>query len=209
MLRELIDACLSSPWITTALIGKDIAIALAYFAIPAAMLWVLRDREEDLLYPWLWILFMAFIVACGLTHVAHAWSMIVGLEYLYVHLVIGLITAGVSVGTAIAFIRILPQIRHLPSPSRQKAELEKLVAQKTKEKDALIKEINHRVGNQLQTVSSMISIETRRARDQQCVELLTRLKTEVDRMNNDHIKASQKDYGEEIKSWLRNREVAA
>jgi hypothetical protein len=209
MLRELIDACLSSPWITTALIGKDIAIALAYFAIPAAMLWVLRDREEDLLYPWLWILFMAFIVACGLTHVAHAWSMIVGLEYLYVHLVIGLITAGVSVGTAIAFIRILPQIRHLPSPSRQKAELEKLVAQKTKEKDALIKEINHRVGNQLQTVSSMISIETRRARDQQCVELLARLKTEVDRMNNDHINASQKDYGEEIKSWLRNREVAA
>ena len=102
MLRELIDACLSSPWITTVLIGKDVAIALAYFAIPAAMLWVLKDREDDLAYPWLWVLFMAFIVACGLTHVAHAWSLTTGLEYLGAHLAIGLITATVSVGTAIA-----------------------------------------------------------------------------------------------------------
>jgi hypothetical protein len=209
MLRELMDACLSSPWITTVLIGKDIAIALAYFAIPAAMLWVLKDREQDLLYPWLWTLFAAFIVACGLTHVAHAWSMIAGLEYLLAHVVIGLVTAAISVGTAIAFINILPQIRNLPSPGKQKAELERLVAIKTREKDALIKEINHRVGNQLQTVSSMLSIETRRARDQQCLELLARLKIEVDRMNNDHASASQKDYGEEIKSWLTPQKMTA
>ncbi len=202
MLRELIDACLSSPWITTVLIGKDVAIALAYFAIPAAMLWVLRDREEDLLYPWLWILFMTFIVACGLTHVAHAWSLMTGLEYLPAHLAIGIVTAIVSVATAIAFIRILPQIRKLPSPNRQKAELAKLVAQRTQEKDALIKEINHRVGNQLQSISSLISIETRRADDRKCLELLARLKTEVDRLNDDHINASQKDYGEEINFWL-------
>lgn len=209
MLRELIDACLSSPWITTVLIGKDIAIALAYFAIPAAMLWVLKDREQDLLYPWLWTLFAAFIVACGLTHVAHAWSMIAGLEYLLAHVAIGLVTAAVSVGTAIAFIKILPEIRNLPSPGKQKAELERLVAIKTREKDALIKAINHRVGNQLQTVSSMISIETRRAKDQASLELLARLKTEVDRMNNDHANASQKDYGEEIKSWLTPRKMTA
>jgi hypothetical protein len=203
MLRDLIDACLSSAWIKDALIGKDVAIALAYFAIPAAMLWVLRDREDDLAYPWLWMLFMAFIVACGMTHVAHAWSMITGLEYLSAHLVIGAITAMVSVGTAIAFINVLPQIRQLPSPSKQKAELERLVAQKTKEKDALIKEINHRVGNQLQTISSMIAVETRRASDQRCIDLLGRLKTELERMNRDHIHASQKDYGEEITLWLK------
>lgn len=209
MLRELIDACLSSPWMTTVLIGKDIAIALAYFAIPAAMLWVFKDREQDLPYPWLWILFMAFIVACGLTHVAHAWSMIAGLEYLLAHVAIGLVTAAVSVGTAIAFINILPEIRNLPSPGKQKAELERLVAIRTREKDALIKEINHRVGNQLQTVSSMISIETRRAKDQSSLELLARLKTEVDRMNNDHANASQKDYGEEIKTWLAPQKMPA
>jgi hypothetical protein len=190
------------------LIGKDVAIALAYFAIPAAMLWVLKDREDDLAYPWLWVLFMAFIVACGLTHVAHAWSLTTGLEYLGAHLAIGLITATVSVGTAIAFIKILPQIRKLPSPSRQRADLERLVAQRTKEKDALIKEINHRVGNQLQSISSMISIETRRAHNPECLALLGRLKTEVDRMNGDHIRASEKDYGEEINSRLAEPEMA-
>lgn len=124
-------------------------------------------------------------------------------------LVIGVITAAVSVGTAIAFINILPQIRQLPSPSKQKAELERLVAQRTKEKDALIKEINHRVGNELQTVSSMISIETRRTKEPQCLELLARLKTEVNRMNSDHANASQKDYGEEISSWLAGQKLTA
>ena len=55
----------------------------------------------------------------------------------------------------------------------------------------------------------MISIETRRAKDQHSLELLARLKTEVDRMNNDHANASQKDYGEEIKSWLVPQKMTA
>lgn len=205
MLRELIEACLSSNWIGTVMIAKDIAIALAYFAIPAAMLWVMRDREEDLLYPWLWVLFVAFIVACGMTHVAHAWSLVTGLEYLYVHLVLGVVTALVSVGTAVAFVHILPEISKLPSPSRQKAELEKLVEQRTREKDALIKEINHRIGNQLQIISSLVSIEMRNAGHPETLDTLARLRAEVDRLNNQHLNASQQDYSEEIRSRLIER----
>lgn len=59
--------------------------------------------------------------------------------------VVSVFCAVASVGTAVAFAFILPQIRLLPSPVQQRAELEHLVAQRTLEKDRLIREINHRV----------------------------------------------------------------
>jgi hypothetical protein len=48
-----------------------VTIAVAYFAILITMAVVLPDRHDDIPYPWLWTLFVTFIVACGMTHVAH------------------------------------------------------------------------------------------------------------------------------------------
>lgn len=98
-----------------------------------------------------------------LTHTAHVWSATTGADYLEVHAGLGLFCALTSVGTAIAFAFVLPQIKSLPSPIRQRADLEKLVVQRTTEKDKLIREINHRIGNQLQIIRSMVSVESRRA----------------------------------------------
>jgi hypothetical protein len=155
---------------------------------------VLRDRKDDIPYPWLWTLFVTFIVACGLTHTAHVWSATTGADYLEVHAGIGLFCAITSVGTAIAFALILPQIKSLPSPSRQRAELAKLVAQRTIEKDRLIREINHRIGNQLQIIRSMVSVEGRRAEAEETHIILARLTSELDKMALEHVRRSQADY---------------
>jgi hypothetical protein len=85
-------------------------IALAYFAIPVTMAIVLRNRRDDIPYPWLWMLFVIFIVACGMTHLVHIWSVVMGGEYLGLQATIAAITALASVGTAIAFAFVLPQI---------------------------------------------------------------------------------------------------
>jgi hypothetical protein len=99
-----------------------------------------------------------------------------------------------SVGTAIAFAFILPQIRLLPSPKQQRAELERLVAQRTGEKDQLIREINHRIGNQLQIIRSIISLENRRTKSKEAREILARLTAELDKMAHEHVRRSQADY---------------
>jgi len=52
--------------------GSDVAIAIAYFSVPVAMLWVLRNRREELLYPGIGLSFVLFITACGGTHALHA-----------------------------------------------------------------------------------------------------------------------------------------
>lgn len=194
MLNQIIELCTSSTGLYWLVLGSDLSIALAYFAIPITMAIVLRDRKDDIPYPWLWTLFVTFIVACGLTHTAHVWSAATGTDYLEAHAGIGLFCAFTSVGTAIAFAFILPQIKLLPSPKQQRAELERLVAQRTSEKDQLIREINHRIGNQIQIVQSMVSVESRRAESEESLGILSRLTNELDKMAHEHIQRSQGDY---------------
>ncbi len=153
MLEKLVELCSSNAGLYWLVLGSDLSIAAAYFAIPITMSIVLRDRKDDIPYPWLWLLFVTFIVACGLTHVAHSWSALAGGNHLEIHAGIGAFCALVSVGTAVAFAFVIPEIKKLPSPKQQQIKLEKIVAQRTGEKDQLIREINHRVGNQFANYS--------------------------------------------------------
>jgi two-component sensor histidine kinase len=175
-------------------LGSDLAIASAYFAIPLTMWIVLRDRKDDIPYQWLWILFVTFIIACGLTHTSHVWSAATGADYLAMHAGISLFCAAASVGTSVAFVLIVPEIKKLPSPKQQRAKLEHLVTQRTSEKDRLILEINHRVGNQLQKVRSMLSVESRRTELDETLAVLNRIIIEVDKMAVEHLERSQTDY---------------
>ena len=194
MFTPIIELCTSTSGLFWLVLSSDVAIAAAYFAIPVTMAIVFRDRRKDIPYPWLWILFVTFIVACGMTHMVHASSAVAGADLLGAHAVIGLFCAATSVGTAIAFAFILPQIKQLPSPAQQRANLEKLVAQRTSEKDQLIREINHRVGNQLQVISSIVSVESRNTDNEEALGILGRLKTELDKMAGEHLQRSRADY---------------
>jgi hypothetical protein len=194
MLEPLIQFCTSAAGLFWLVLASDVSIAVAYFAIPITMAVVLHQRHDDIPYPWLWILFVMFIVACGLTHTAHALSAVSGAEYLWMHAAIGLFCAATSVGTAIAFAFILPQIKLLPSPAQQRAALAKLVSQRSSEKDQLIREINHRVGNQLQIISSLLSLESRKTENNEALDILKRLTTELDKMADEHRERSKVDY---------------
>jgi PAS domain S-box-containing protein len=92
---------------------SDLAIGLAYFSIPLAILAFLR-RRPDFEYRWVAYLFAAFIVLCGTTHfadVAMLWRPYYGLQGM-----IKLVTAVVSVTTAALLWPLLPRIVALPSP---------------------------------------------------------------------------------------------
>ena len=194
MFEKLVELCTSNTGLYWLVLGSDLSIAAAYFAIPITMAIVLRDRKDDIPYPWLWLLFVSFIVACGLTHVAHVWSALAGSTYLEIHAGIGTLCAVVSVGTAVAFAFIIPQIKQLPSPKQQQIKLEMLVTERTSEKDRLIREINHRIRNQLQIIRSMISVESRRSENSEVLQVLSRLASELDKMAGEHLQHSQTDY---------------
>ncbi|OUL30345.1 ATP-binding protein [Nostoc sp. 106C] len=94
---------------------SDFLIALAYFSIPIALVYFVRKRE-DLPFKSILLLFGAFIVSCGTTHLMEIWTLWHPTYWLSG--LIKAITAFISIYTAIVLLPIIPQALALPSPAQ-------------------------------------------------------------------------------------------
>lgn len=90
-------------------------IALSYFSIPIILVYILRKRE-DIPFDGLFFLFSAFILFCGIGHSFDIWTL--WHPNYWVSGAVRLLTALVSLATAIALARKIPQILSLPSPAQ-------------------------------------------------------------------------------------------
>jgi signal transduction histidine kinase len=91
----------------------DALIGLAYFSIPVVIA-VFVARRPDLQFKWAAWLFAIFILSCGTTHFFSIWTLWnpdYGPEAL-----VKLVTAAVSVLTAVVLWPLLPRVLALPSP---------------------------------------------------------------------------------------------
>ncbi|HIK40650.1 PAS domain-containing protein [Thermoleptolyngbya sp. M55_K2018_002] len=110
---------------------SDGLTALAYFSIPLALIYFVQ-RRQDLPYPWMFQLFGAFIMFCGLTHVMEIWTLWHP-DY-WISGGVKSATAIVSLTTAATLVPILPKAIALPSAAElelAKANLEELVRDRT------------------------------------------------------------------------------
>ena len=105
---------------------SDAVIMLAYYAIPFGLVYFVRKRQ-DLAFHWIFLLFGAFIFACGTTHLMNIWTL---WQPLYVlEGGIKLLTAGASIVTAIILVPLIPKALALPSPSQLAAANQTLLQQ--------------------------------------------------------------------------------
>lgn len=92
--------------------------ALAYYSIPITLLYFVRKRR-DLPFDWIFLLFSAFIIACGTTHAIEIWTLWHP-DYWFSGMAKA-VTASVSVYTAVALVPLVPQALALPNPDELKA----------------------------------------------------------------------------------------
>ncbi|MFW6067613.1 MAG: sensor histidine kinase [Myxococcota bacterium] len=96
-------------------VGSDALIALSYYSIPLA-LFVFVRRREDLAFKQVFVLFAAFIFACGSTHLMEAvtvWKPAYRFEGM-----LKLGTGLVSAATAVVLWKLMPHALTLPSPAQ-------------------------------------------------------------------------------------------
>ena len=55
-------------------VGSDGMIAAAYYAIPIGLFYIVRERRAAIPYPWILMMFAAFIFLCGTTHLIEIWT---------------------------------------------------------------------------------------------------------------------------------------
>src|SRR5919106_1069592 len=92
---------------------SDSLTALAYYSIPIALVYFVHKRT-DLEFGWMFLMFAAFILACGTTHILGVWTVwnpdywLFGSEKA--------ITAAVSLSTAVLVWILMPTALAIPSP---------------------------------------------------------------------------------------------
>ncbi|MDF0552776.1 PAS domain S-box protein [Kamptonema sp. UHCC 0994] len=97
---------------------SDLLIALAYYSIPALLVYFVYKRR-DVPFSWIFLLFGAFIISCGTTHIMEVWTLWHPTYWLSG--AIKAITALVSLYTAAELIPLIPKALALPSPAQLEA----------------------------------------------------------------------------------------
>ena len=99
-------------------VGTDALIALAYYVMPIFLISFVRKRS-DLPFHWMFLMFGAFIIACGTTHVMSVWNLWYPTYWLSGGIKAG--TAAVSLATASLLVPLVPKALTLPSPAQLEA----------------------------------------------------------------------------------------
>ncbi|WP_413162647.1 sensor histidine kinase [Capilliphycus salinus ALCB114379] len=106
------------PNLVTLHLTSDALTALSYYSIPLILFYFVRKRV-DLPYPGIFMLFGAFIVSCGTTHLISIWTL--WHPHYWVSGWIKFFTAVVSFYTAIELVPIVPKALALKSPTQLEA----------------------------------------------------------------------------------------
>ena len=98
----------------------------AYFTISVALWYFVRQRQ-DLVFRYIFLLFGAFILACGLTHLLNVWNVWVP-DY-WLSGLVKAITAAVSLATAIVLWPLIPRALSMASPEQLRELAEKFYSE--------------------------------------------------------------------------------
>ncbi|WP_228038907.1 hybrid sensor histidine kinase/response regulator [Nostoc sp. LEGE 12450] len=148
---------------------SDAFIALAYYSIPATLFYFVRKRQ-DLPFDWIFLLFSAFIVACGTTHLIEIWTL--WHPTYWVSGFVKVVTAIISVITAVQLVSLVPQALALPSPvqiEQANQELQTQIAERLRVEKELRKYQNH-----LEEMVAIRTNEITKANEQLQQEILER-----------------------------------
>ncbi len=163
----------------------DALIALAYFSIPITLVYFVSKRE-DIPFKNVFVLFSAFILSCGTTHIMG----IVTLWHPYYWLSGGIkaITALISIITAGELVPLVPQALALPSASHLESlnqeiyQLNVELEQRVEERTAALEAINQQLlrrnqeMNQLKEINEFLQV---------CAGLTEAKQTLADLLNSD------------------------
>lgn len=156
--------------------GSDSLVALSYFLIPFGLFYFVRKRS-DLAFNWMFLMFAAFIFACGTTHLLEVWSIWHG-TYWFTGFV-KLFTGVISFATAIMLYPLIPKALAIPSPAQLReanARLSSEVEERLRAQNELRK-MNEELESRVQTRTAELATANESLR----LEMIERERAEQDR----------------------------
>ncbi|MGF1478609.1 MAG: ATP-binding protein [Cyanophyceae cyanobacterium] len=159
-------------------VASDLLTAVAYYSIPITLFYFIRKRS-DFPYPRIFILFGAFIIACGTTHLMEIWSL--WHSNYWVSGYLKSLTALISIYTAIELIPVVPQALALPSPAQLEEtnqHLEQRVLKRTAQLEAVNQVLKKEIAARQQAAAERNRLLAREQEARAAAERANRIKDE-------------------------------
>ncbi len=158
----------------------DSLIGIAYLAISVTLGFLVYKARRDIPFHWMFLAFGLFIIACGGTHFTEVVTVWIPV-YIF-SAGIKLLTAVVSVTTAVVLPFTVPQIlAHVQKAKTSEQATAKLRASEER-KEALLREVHHRVKNNLAVICSLFYLQSIHTEEEETVQVFRDMENRVHSM---------------------------
>ena len=171
---------LRNPGLVWTHVVADSLIGIAYFAISVTLAYLVYKGRRDIPFHWMFLAFGLFIIACGATpfmEVVTIWIPV----YIF-SAAVKLFTAAASVTTAAVLPFTVPQILALVQQAKVSQEVTAKLRASEERKEALLREVHHRVKNNMAVICSLFYLQSTHTKDKESGQIFRDMERRVHSM---------------------------
>ena len=171
---------LRNPTLVWTHVLADGLIGVAYLSISVTLAYVVFRAWRDLPFHWILLAFGLFIIACGGTHFMEVLTIWVPVYVLSA--AVKLFTALASVTTAVILPFVVPRVFTLIEQAKTSEEATARLRASEERKEALLREVHHRVKNNLAVICSLFYLQSTHTKDEGTVQIFHNMENRVHSM---------------------------
>ena len=158
----------------------DSLIAIAYLAISVTLGYLGFKGWRDIPFHWMFLAFGLFILACGATHLMEVVTIWIPVYILSA--AVKLFTAAVSLTTAAVLPFTVPHAFDLILQARVSEQVTANLRASEERKEALLREVHHRVKNNLAVICSLFYLQSTHTQDEETAHIFRDMENRVHSM---------------------------
>jgi two-component sensor histidine kinase len=171
---------LGNPRLVWTNVITDSIVGFAYLAISITLGYLGYKGRRDIPFHWMFLAFGLFILACGGTHFMEALT--IWTPFYNLATVIKIFTAAVSLTTAAILPFTIPHAFELVLQARKSEQVTANLRASEERKEALLREVHHRVKNNLAVICSLFYLQSTHAGDRQTASIFRDMENRVHSM---------------------------
>jgi two-component sensor histidine kinase len=171
---------LGNPRLVWSHVIADSLIAIAYLAISVTLGYLGYRGRHAIPFHWMFLAFGLFILACGGTHFMEAvtiWTPVYILSA-----AVKVFTAVVSLTTAAVLPFTVPHAFELVRQAKTSEQVTAKLRASEERKEALLREVHHRVKNNLAVICSLFYLQSTHTQDEETVQIFRDMENRVHSM---------------------------
>jgi two-component sensor histidine kinase len=172
--------CLRNPGLVWTHVVTDSLIGIAYLAISVTLGYLVYNARRDIPFHLMFLAFGLFIIACGGTHFMEVVTIWIPVYILSA--AVKVLTATVSLTTAVLLPLTVPRILTLVQQAKTSEQATAQLRASEERKEALLREVHHRVKNNLAVICSLFYLQSTHSREEETVQIFRDMENRVHSM---------------------------